>query len=57
MFCQLFNEHYSEITNADITQLTKLSVHVNTSGWGHRHQIVLTLFHSTVEAFNVKSTA
>jgi len=50
VFCQLLNEHYSEITNADITQLTKLSVHVNTSGWGNRHQIVLTLFQSTVDA-------
>jgi len=47
----------AKITNADVTQITKVSMHVKTSGWGNLYFVVLMLFHRTMEAFDVKSMA
>jgi len=44
----------AEITNIDVTRITKVNAHVNTSGWGNRYLIVQTLFYNTLY---VKSTA
>jgi len=33
-----------EIANIDVTLITKVNAHVNTSGWGNRYLIVLALF-------------
>jgi len=43
----------AEITIIDVTRITKVNAHVNTSGWGNRYLIVKTLFYS---ALYVKST-
>jgi len=44
----------AEITNIDVTLVTKVNTHVNTSGWGNQYLIVKTLIYST---FYVKSMA
>jgi len=31
---------WAEITKIDVTLITKVNVHVNTSGWGKRYLIV-----------------
>jgi len=49
-FFEIFGENNKYIL------ITKVSVHVKISGWGSRYLIVLTLFHSIAEAFNVDST-
>jgi len=46
----------AEITNKDRTLITKVSAHVNTSGWGNWYLILLKmLFYSN--AMLIKSTA
>jgi len=42
---------------ADVTQITKVSAHVKTSGWGNKYLTVVTLFHSILESLCVKSMA
>jgi len=37
-----------KITNADITQITKLGAHVKTSGWGNRY---LTVFNNVISEY------
>jgi len=46
----------AEIMNKDVTLITKVSAHVNTSGWNNRYLIILkTLFYSNFML--IKSTA
>ena len=37
-----------KITNADITQITKVGAHVKTSGWGNRY---LTVFNNVISEY------
>jgi len=38
-----------KITNADITQITKVGAHVKTSGWGKRY---LTVFNNIISEYH-----
>ena len=38
-----------KITNADITQITKVGAHVKTSGWGNRY---LTVFNNVISEYH-----
>ena len=39
-----------KVTNADITQITKVGAHVKTSGWGNRF---LTVFNNVISEYRV----